>query len=70
MYKELDGAEFLKEVGIDGQKWAKAFIEITGTDIDEGMLIGWFANAIMAGHDYASRNKIHIEDDRFSPSIV
>lgn len=46
---------------IDGQRWAKEFITIWkgqpvgGPEVDEGLMIGWFANAIMAGHDHAAR---------------
>lgn len=40
----------------DAVKWAEGFQAIVvngGIPIDEGLMIGWFANAIMAGHDYA-----------------
>lgn len=40
---------------MDGHKWASAFRdkakELYGIDLDEGWLIGWFCNAIMAGYD-------------------
>ena len=38
-------------------KWAEAFIEHkhrnswTAEDIDEGLMLGWFANAMMVRHD-------------------
>jgi hypothetical protein len=42
----------------DAQAWAKFFIKTknemgwTEQDIDEGLMIGWFANAMGAMHDY------------------
>jgi hypothetical protein len=38
----------------DAQVWAKEFCKIN-TAIDEATMLGWFANAIMAGYDYAHR---------------
>ena len=52
-------ADFLRDAGIDGVKWAagfKAVAERLGHHgMDEGWLIGWFCNAIMAGYDEAER---------------
>jgi hypothetical protein len=49
-YIAMTSADMLTALGDDGQKWAKAFIQIIdkiGRDkIDEGFMIGWFANAI------------------------
>lgn len=43
----------------DAQYWADEFIKILnenpGIAHDEGAMIGWFANAIMAGYDEARR---------------
>lgn len=39
---------------MDAQVWAKEFMKNFGhrlEDIDEGLMIGWFANAIMTGFD-------------------
>ena len=40
---------------IDARKWAKQFIKRVKKDpsiaLDEGCMLGWFANAIMAGYD-------------------
>lgn len=45
----------------DAAKWAAAFVERARTipdfATDEGNMIGWFANAIMAGYDHARREK-------------
>ena len=41
----------------NARKWAEAFIEHkhrnswTAEDIDEGLMLGWFANAMMVRHD-------------------
>lgn len=44
--------EFTKS--FDAQDWAKAFMNIVVKGkivIDEELMIGWFANAIMRGYD-------------------
>lgn len=42
---------------MDAQVWARKWLEITKDNpeiaTDEGAMIGWFANAIMAGYDSA-----------------
>ena len=42
---------------MDAQVWAQKWLEITKDKpevaTDEGAMIGWFANAIMAGYDTA-----------------
>lgn len=44
---------------IDARVWADEFNKVLVSHgeqpIDPGFLIGWFANAIMAGYDHASR---------------
>jgi len=47
----------------DAQAWAKLFIETTkdmDRDVfrDEGYMIAWFANAMMAMHDYLHKTEI------------
>lgn len=42
---------------MDASIWAKEFMSIFGNrkqDIDEDLMLGWFANAIMTGHDSVS----------------
>lgn len=43
------------EMGIDAVKWAAEFnrvaVSLGYPEMDEGWLIGWFANAIMRGYD-------------------
>lgn len=54
-YTGLDGPAFLEALGTDAAKWAAAFrqiaIKLGYSDMDEGWLIGWFANAIMRQYD-------------------
>ncbi len=49
--------EMLDRLGMDGAKWAAEFrttaLRLGYSDMDEGWLIGWFCNAIMAGYDRA-----------------
>lgn len=43
----------------DAQTWAREFVKMVQANpaipTDEGTMIGWFANAIMAGHDEGRR---------------
>lgn len=42
----------------DARDWAEGFMEIWAnrlTEIDKDLMVTWFANAIMAGHDEAGR---------------
>ena len=34
---------------MDAQRWTKEFVRLHGGD--EGLMLGWFANAIMVGYD-------------------
>jgi hypothetical protein len=51
----MNGHETLEHCGMDASKWASEFrktaIALGYSDMDEGWLIGWFANAIMNTHD-------------------
>ena len=52
----------------DAQAWAKFFIE-TAKNMDrdsfrdEGYMIGWFANAMMAMHDHLTGQGVTVLDD-------
>jgi len=52
--KESEG-DLLKRLDIDGHKWAKEFVKIVKEKpeipTDEGTMIGWFCNSMMAGYD-------------------
>lgn len=45
---------------MDAKVWAEEFVKVVKTKplipTDEGTMIGWFANAIMAGYDNGCRN--------------
>jgi len=51
-FQTMSDPELLNYCGADAHKWAEAFCRIKemqgwgATDIDEGLMIGWFANAI------------------------
>ena len=51
-YVEMDGPTMVQECGADGMMWAEAFCQIkkaqgwSTDDIDEGVMVAWFANAI------------------------
>ncbi len=59
-YTAMTGGERLDACGMDAAKWAAAFMqhkEKHGPDyVDEGMMIGWFANEIMHTHDTITGN--------------
>lgn len=50
-----DAGQLLARLGADGQMWAQEFLRrfdgqtVGGGDVDEGLMISWFANAIGAG---------------------
>ena len=47
----------------DAAVWASEFMRLFGqrlNEIDEGLMIGWFANAIMAGYDHAARTALEV----------
>jgi len=53
----------------DAKIWAKYFMEIKGKnnwkieDIDEELMLGWFANAMMAMHDHIYQTKTVTEKE-------
>lgn len=54
-YTNMTGPDMLAACGVDAAKWAAAFnqtaVKLGYSSMDEGWLIAWFANAIMAMHD-------------------
>ena len=58
-YTAMDAATLLDALGDDASRWAAAFrqtaIRIGYSDMDEGWLIGWFANAIEHSSDVRER---------------
>ena len=51
--------DMLSRLGMDGKLWAEEFQKTALTlgypEMDDGWLLGWFCNAIMAGYDHARR---------------
>jgi hypothetical protein len=53
----------------DAQAWAKFFIDTLAEqrwhieDIDEALMIGWFANAMMAMHYHTKRKWVELTDE-------
>ena len=53
----------------DAQAWARFFIDTMAEqswrieDIDEGLMTGWFANAMMAMHDHVKREWVGLTDE-------
>lgn len=56
--REENAGDMLERLGMDGGKWAAEFrqtaLQLGYSDMDDGWLIGWFCNAIMAGYDRAT----------------
>ena len=44
------------------QEWMKAIEKNPSIPTDEGTMLAWFANAIMAGHDYLYRGMAEERD--------
>jgi hypothetical protein len=45
---------------MDAKRWAQTFMDKHGDrleEIDEDLLVSWFANAIMCGYDTANRRR-------------
>jgi len=48
----------------DAAAWAAEFMRLhRHSIITERLMLGWFANAIMAGHDHARRDKSWLENE-------
>ena len=61
-YVEMTGPELLDALGADAMKWAEAFCQIKKArgwrieDIDEGLMVAWFANAIEHSHNVRTQS--------------
>ena len=66
-YNAMTGPELHEACGVDAAKWAAAFrqmaIKLGYSDMDEGWLIGWFANPMMAMHDHVKGIEPVVLDD-------
>lgn len=65
-YTAMQPAEMLTALGDDASKWAAAFNQFAvnsgHASMDEGWLIGWFANAIEHSTDVRRRRREQEED--------
>jgi len=51
-YKKMSAGEMYCAMGMDAEKWTAVFYQINpDCNVDKETMFGWFANAIMAGHD-------------------
>jgi len=55
-YVAMKDHELSEACGIDAKKWAEAFCQyakmLYNVELDEGWVLGWFANPMMAMHDH------------------
>lgn len=62
MGKPSDIQELVEEQNTDAREWAKAFCQTLkdnpGLVLDEGLMIGWFANPIMCMYDRLQNKEI------------
>lgn len=60
-YTSMKDTELLDACGEDAEKWAIAFnqhaVKLGYSEMDEGWLVGWFANAIMNSFDIMTRRR-------------
>lgn len=70
---QADTGKVLQAMGTDARLWAQEFMETFKKHagqppewLDEGLMIGWFANAIMAGYDNANWKHDEAQADRIS----
>lgn len=70
-FTTMSGVDLLDYCRDDASKWAEAFCQIkqrqgwSADDIDEGLMVGWFANAIEHSSDVrrlASRQEASVEE--------
>lgn len=64
MTKETDDGAFLSRMGTNAQVWANEFCKMYPEN-DEETMVGWFANAIMAGHDWGRSMLLNNPDYRY-----
>lgn len=60
--ENIDPMDLVKQQSRDAHLWAKSFMSLYGNrlnEIDEGLMIGWFANAMMAMYDSIHNREIY-----------
>jgi hypothetical protein len=57
--RDESAGDMLSRLGMDGKLWAEEFqktaLSLGYPEMDDGWLLGWFCNAVMAGYDHARR---------------
>lgn len=70
---DMDTTELYAYCGMDGSKWAEAFCQrakkFYDVDLDEGWVIGWFANAIVHSQDLANGTVAAAEADALGEAM-
>lgn len=69
-YTLLDGPAFLEALGDDAMKWAMAFCQIMHKqkwEIDESLMVSWFANAIEHSSDVRARRALSAPPPAVAP---
>lgn len=65
-YTKMDGPKLVNTCGSDAYKWADAFCQLNpDVDIDQDVLMGWFANAIMTSLDMSNGTIINGDHARY-----
>lgn len=66
-YTAMESNDMVDACGADAAKWAAAFCQhakkLHGIDLDEGWMIGWFANAIEHSYDVRTGRSITVLPD-------
>lgn len=60
-YRKMTAPQMMSVVGMDASKWSEAYCQHF-PDADEGTILGWFANAIMAGYDHGAKKACQDKD--------
>ena len=66
-YTAMESNDMVDACGADAAKWAAAFCQhakkIHDIDLDEGWMIGWFANAIEHSYDVRTGRSVTVLPD-------
>lgn len=65
-YTKMDGPKLVNTCGSDAYKWADAFCQFNPeAKVDQEVLMGWFANAIMTSLDMNNGTVINGEHAQY-----
>ena len=68
----IDQIDLVKTQDVDAQKWAQSFMQTITEhkiEIDESLMISWFANAIMVMHDRLHHKKINPLEEKLRVAV-